>query len=78
MLWNNRTLQSLFLSQCRLGKVAGEAIGEGLSKNSTLLKLDLSDNLFPADSLQVWAQSNPKSLRYLRSLDISQNHYLGD
>ena len=77
MLWNNRILQTLSLSQCRLGKVAAEAIGEGLSKNSTLLKLDISDNAFPADSLQSWVQSNPKSMRYLRSLDISQNHHLG-
>ena len=78
MLWNNRILQSLFLSQCKLGKVAAESIGEGLSKNSTLLKLDISDNEFPADSLQSWAQCNPKSLRYLRSLDISHNRYLCD
>lgn len=77
MLWNNRVLQSLSLSGCRLGKVAAEAIGEGLSKNSTLLKLDISDNVFPADSLHSWVQSNPKSLRHLRSLDISQNHHLG-
>ena len=66
------------MSQCRLGKVAAESIGEGLSKNSTLLKLDISDNQFPPDSLQSWVQSNPKSLRYLRSLDISLNHHLGD
>ena len=51
MLWNNRVLQSLYLCQCRLGKVAAEAIGDGLSKNSTLLKLEISDNNFPPDSL---------------------------
>ena len=51
MLWNNRILQSLNLSNCWLGKVAAEAIGEGLAKNSTLQSLDISENAFPVDSM---------------------------
>ena len=78
MLWNNRTLQSLNISSCNLGKVAAEAIGDGLTKNSTLQSLDISENAFPVDSIQPWAASTKnKSLRHLKSLDISNNHSMG-
>ena len=77
MLWNNRALKSLTLANCQLGKVAAESIGEGLTKNSTLYSLDISENSFPAESMQSWGSQKPKKLKYLKSLDMSGNHSMG-
>ena len=77
MLWNNRALKSLNLANCQLGKVAAETIGEGLTKNSTLYSLDISENTFPAESMQSWGSQKPKKLKYLKSLDMSGNHCMG-
>ena len=74
---NTKQLRSLSLVDCRLNKASAESLGNGLSKNTTLKHLDISDNKFTADSFKIWPQKCQKGLRTLRVLDVSKNSMLG-
>ena len=77
MLWTTKKLTVLSLSSCELGLQAAESIGVGLSKNTSLQRLDISENKFPQDSFKKWPVDCKKGLRCLQYLDVSSNSRLG-
>lgn len=54
------------------------SVAEGLTKNTTLQKLDLSGNPIPGNALKMWAQYLPSGFANLVSLDLSDNELLED
>jgi Leucine-rich repeat (LRR) protein len=71
LLWNNKKLQKLELKNCMINSYGCECIGEGLSKNTTLRHLDISNNKFNPSSLKKWAEILGRTA--LRYLDLSNN-----
>ena len=71
MLWNNRKLKKLFMSNCKLDSDSANSIAEGLVKNFTLTHLDISSNKLKPSSLKKWADVIGKS--GLVYLDVSFN-----
>jgi Ran GTPase-activating protein (RanGAP) involved in mRNA processing and transport len=76
MLWNNKELRFLRLSQCNLGLQAADSIGEGFKKSRCLDHLDLSRNRFNQNCFGNWQDC--LGIFYLRSLDLSDNQDMGD
>ena len=77
LLISNKRLRHLSLADCNLETLAADTIGTGMSKNTALHLLDISDNKFGGDAFKQWPQKCLKGLRTLRTLDVSKNPWLG-
>ena len=70
-LWNNKKLEVLEMKSCQMDDQCAEAIAEGLSRNTTLRVLDLSNNGIGPAPMKRWQEIIGKCS--LRTLDISNN-----
>jgi Leucine Rich repeat len=70
-LWSNKRLEHLEISGCQMDDQCAEAVAEGLSRNTHLRYLDLSNNRIGKETMKRWQEVIAKSS--LRYLDFSNN-----
>jgi len=77
-LFDNKTLEHLFLNECEINDKGAFAIFEGLVKNTKLQTLALSKNRIHADGVKKLSEGTLGKNSQLKHLDLSKNDISDD